>query len=657
MTEVREDRQKDASAPPAPRGSSPTSPQPPRFRPSRGWILFALALLAFNFYLGSRAMQPHSRVRVPYSPFFLQQVRAGHVEEITSKGTAIQGTFTQKVRFDGSKPTTRFRTEVPAFADNNALSRLLERKGVVVNAQPLDTGAPWWQNLLLGFGPTILFIVLLFWLMRRAGNVQNILGSFGRSRARRYQPSGDRVTFADVAGIDEAKAELTEVVDFLRHPDKYRKLGGRIPHGVLLSGPPGTGKTLLARAVAGEADVPFFSMAASEFVEAIVGVGASRVRDLFTQAKEAAPAIVFIDELDAIGRSRTSGVAGFSGGNDEREQTLNQILTEMDGFDSSTSVIVVGATNRPDVLDQALLRPGRFDRRVAVQPPDRAGREAVLRVHTRDVPLAADVDLGRIAATTPGMVGADLANLVNEAALLAARRNHDLVEESDFTDALERIVLGAERQVMMSAEDKRRTAYHEGGHAIVGMLTEGADPVRKVSIIPRGLALGVTFAAPESDRFNYREPEVQAKIKVALGGRAAEEVVYGEASTGAESDIQQLTELARQMVGRWGMSPAIGPIAVLPRDGMGPALPGAAETSPHTQQLVDDEVRRIVEEAHRDVRELLRQNRGKLDSLANALLEHETLDEEDAYAAAGVLRAAMAGAEEYSAAARTRIDA
>src|SRR5207248_1479835 len=400
---------KQSSSPPAPRGSSP-APKPPGFRPSRRWIIFALALLAFNFYLGSRANQPPSRVRVPYSPFFLDQVRAGHVKQITSKGTAIRGTFTQKERYAKSKPTTRFRTEVPAFADNNALSRLLQSKGVIVNAQPLDTGAPWWQNLLLGFGPTILFVLLLFWLMRRAGNVQNVLGSFGRSRARRYEPTGDRVTFADVAGIDEAKAELTEVVDFLRHPDKYRRLGGRIPHGVLLSGLPGTGKTLLARAVAGEADVPFFSMAASEFVEAIVGVGASRVRDLFTQAKEAAPAIVSIDD-----------------------------------------------------------------------------REAILGVHTRGVPLGPDVDLGRIAATTPGMVGADLANLVNEAALLAARRNHELVSESDFADALERIVLGAERQVMISAEDRRRTAYHEAGHAIVGMLTEGADPVRKVSIIPRGV--------------------------------------------------------------------------------------------------------------------------------------------------------------------------
>src|SRR6266511_4290109 len=417
VTEAREDQQNNASVPPpAPRGGSPTPPERPRIRWSM-WLLFALGLLAVNLFFGSRATQAPSRVRVPYSPFFLQQVRDGHVKEITSKGTAIQGTFTQKETFAGSKPTTTFQTEIPAFADNDALSHLLQQEGVIVNAQPLDTGAPWWQNLLLSFGPTILFIFLLFWLMRRAGNVQNVLGSFGRSRARRYQPTGDRVTFADVAGIEEAKAELTEVVDFLRHPEKYRKLGGRIPHGVLLAGPPGTGKTLLARAVAGEADVPFFSMAASEFVEAIVGVGASRVRDLFVQAKEAAPAIVFIDELDAIGRSRTSGVAGFSGGNDEREQTLNQILTEMDGFDSSTNVIVIGATNRPD--------------------------------------------------------------------------------------ALERIVLGAERQVMMTDEDRRRTAYQEGGHAIVGMLTDGADPVRKVSIIPRGLALGVTFAAPESDRFNY----------------------------------------------------------------------------------------------------------------------------------------------------------
>src|SRR5438874_2123097 len=611
---------KQSSSPPAPRGSSP-APKPPGFRPSRRWIIFALALLAFNFYLGSRATQPPSRVRVPYSPFFLQQVSAGHVRSITSKGTAIQGTFRQKERFATSMPTTNFETEIPAFANTDALSNLLQKHGVVVNAQPLDTGAPWWENLLLGFGPTIVFVFLLFWLMRRAVNGQNVLGSFGRLRARRYQPTGDRVTFADVAGIEEAKAELTEVVDFLRHPDKYQKLGGRIPHGVLLAGPPGTGKTLLARAVAGEANVPFFSMSASEFVEAIVGIGASRVRDLFAQAKEAAPAIVFIDELDAIGRSRTSGVAGFSGGNDEREQTLNQILTEMDGFDSSTSVIVIGATNRPDVLDQALLRPGRFDRRVSVQPPDRNGREQILKVHTRGVPLGPDVDLGRIAATTPGMVGADLANLVNEAALLAARRKHDQVMEADFTDALERIVLGAERQVMMTPADRRRTAYHEGGHALVGMLTPGADPVRKVSIIPRGISLGVTFSAPETDRFNYDLRELQARIQVALGGRVAEEVVFDDITTGAESDIQQLTEITRHMVGRWGMSESVGPLAVIARDGAaGPLFPGVSEVSEQTQQLVDSEVRRIVDEAHERVVRLLTSERGKLDSLAGALL-------------------------------------
>src|SRR5215218_4054142 len=640
--------------PPAPRGSLPNPPQRPRFGFSPRWIVFVLALLALNLFISSRAMGPESRVRVPYSPFFLQEVKTRNVEEITSKGTDIQGTFKKEVTFKDSKPTTRFRTEIPAFADTDELSQLLQKNDVTVNAEPLETGTPWWQTLLFGFGPTILFVVLLFWLLRRAGNVQNALGSFGRSRARRYAPSGDKVTFADVAGIDEAKDELSEVVDFLRRPDKYRKLGGRIPHGVLLSGPPGTGKTLLARAVAGEANAPFFSLAASEFVEAIVGVGAARVRDLFKEAKENAPAIVFIDELDAIGRSRTSGVAGFSGGNDEREQTLNQILTEMDGFDPATNVIVLGATNRPDVLDQALLRPGRFDRRVAVQPPDRDEREAILRVHTRGIPLGPDVDLARIAATTPGMVGADLANLVNEAALTAARRTHELIQESDFTDALERIVLGAERQLMMSEQDRRRTAYHEGGHAIVGMLTEGADPVRKVSIIPRGVALGVTFAAPETDRLNYSGPEIVAKIKVALGGRVAEEIVFGQISTGAESDIEQLTGLARQMAGRRGMSDALGPISVIPRDGSVPFFPGAAEVSPETQRLLDDEVRRIVAEARDEVVTLLTENRTRLDALASALLEHETLDEDDAYKAAGVRRPQATLAGELAAAARSR---
>jgi cell division protease FtsH len=619
-------------------GSQSAGTPEPAKRPRRTvwvWVALAAALLAVNYWVGSRATQPAARVRVPYSPFFLNRVRAGDVTAITSRGTAIQGTFERPERYGSSRPTRLFETEIPAFADTKALALSLQRADVVVNAQPLQTSLPWWENVLFNFGPTLLFLGLLVLLMRR-GSAQSVLGSFSRSTARRYSPGGGRITFADVAGIDEAKDELAEVVDFLREPDKYRRLGGRIPHGVLLSGEPGTGKTLLARAVAGEADVPFFSMAASEFVEAIVGVGAARVRDLFKEAKKAAPAIVFIDELDAVGGSRVSGNGGFSGGNDEREQTLNQILTEMDGFDSSTNVIVIGATNRPDVLDPALLRPGRFDRRVTVSPPDRNGREAILNVHARGVPLAPDVDLGRIAATTPGMVGADLANLVNEAALLAARRGRTAVTATDLADALERILLGAERKILMGEDDRRRTAYHEGGHALVGMLTPGADPVRKISVIPRGHALGVTFSAPDADRFNYQQDELEAKIRVALGGRAAEEVVFGKPSTGAESDLEQLTQIARHMVGRWGMSDRIGRVSVLPADGAGPLPPGVSDVSPHTHELVDEEVHRIVEDGYAKVLSLLRENRSRLDALASALLEHETLDEVAAYGAAGL---------------------
>jgi cell division protease FtsH len=633
---------------PAPdgRGRSPQQPKPSR--PSARWLIvgLVLALLAINLWVSSAALSPTSRVRIPYSPTFLTQVTDGNVQSINSTDASIQGTFKHPFGYQSTKPTVYFSTQIPSFADGQALENVLKQHGVVQNATNPDSGPSFFESLLFGFGPTLFFVLIIVLLMRRAANAGGAGGlmSFGRSRARRVEASEQPVTFRDVAGIDEAKEELTEIVDFLKNPDKYLKLGGRIPRGVLLSGSPGTGKTLLARAVAGEASVPFFQMSASEFVEMIVGVGASRVRDLFSQAKAAAPAIIFIDELDAIGRSRSAGGPNISGGHDEREQTLNQILTEMDGFDPRTGVIVLGATNRPEVLDPALLRPGRFDRRVSVQPPDRAGREAILRVHTRSVPLSPDVDLGALASATPGMVGADLANVVNESALLAARRSHSQVNREDLTDALERIVLGAERKVVISDEDRRRTAYHEAGHALVGMLTPGADPVRKVSIIPRGQALGVTFSAPDADRFNYDERHLIAQIKVALGGRSSEEVVFGDLTAGAESDIQQLTRIARMMVGRWGMSRAIGPIAVIPQDGYGPLFPGVSETSESTQRIVDEEVRRIVETAHAEVTELLRAHRSELDALVGALLEHETLDEADAYAAAGMTRESSAAA-------------
>ncbi|MBV9425925.1 MAG: ATP-dependent zinc metalloprotease FtsH [Solirubrobacterales bacterium] len=631
-------------------GRQPPSRQPPR--PSPRWLIVVLiiGLLALNLWISSKALSPNPRVRIPYSPTFLTQIKGQNVSEISSTGDAIQGMFKNPVKYGGSEPTTLFSTQVPSFADGAQLSNLLQSEGVTIDANSPDSGPSFLESLIFGFGPTLLLIALFVLIMRRAAAAGGGGGlmSFGRSRARRVEAAEQPVTFADVAGIDEAKEELTEIVDFLKNPDKYVALGGRIPRGVLLSGAPGTGKTLLARAVAGEAGVPFFLMSASEFVEMIVGVGASRVRDLFQQAKAAAPAIIFIDELDAVGRSRAAGGANITGGHDEREQTLNQILTEMDGFDPRSGVIVLAATNRAEILDPALLRPGRFDRRVSVQPPDRGGREAILRVHTRSVPLDPQVDLGALAASTPGMVGADLANLVNEAALLAARRNHTMVTREDLSDSLERIVLGAERKVMLTEEDRRRTAYHEAGHAIVGMLTPGADPVRKVSIIPRGQALGVTFSAPDADRFNLDQQHLLAQIKVALGGRAAEEIVFGDLTTGAESDIQHLTQIARHMVGRWGMSRAIGPVAVIPRDGYGPLLPGAAETSEATQRLVDEEVRRIVESAHAEVSALLREHRANLDALVARLLDRETLDEADAYAAAALPRNPEAQPEELT---------
>jgi cell division protease FtsH len=610
----------------------------------RVFWLIVLGLLAVN-YLSVALFAPGKEpsVTIPYSPTFLDEMEKGNVLRINTQGASMEGEFKNPVRYSEegqpAEPVKNFETELPSFVlyDSGDLMSRLREKDVKIVAKPINDGRGFLTSLILGFGPVILLVFLFVWLSRRAaGGQMGALGAFGRSRARRVEGDQTKVTFADVAGIDESKAELTEVVDFLKNPEKYQRLGGRIPRGVLLAGQPGTGKTLLARAVAGEAGVPFFSISASEFVEAIVGIGASRVRDLFKQAKEAAPAIIFIDELDAIGRARSSGAGPFSGGNDEREQTLNQILTEMDGFEQGDTVIVLAATNRSEILDAALLRPGRFDRRVTVPAPDKEGRRKILEVHTRSLPLADDVDLDQLAAITPGMVGADIANLANEAALLAARRDHTKVTEADFTDSLEKIVLGAPRGIVLSEEEKRRTAYHEAGHAIVGMLTPGADPVRKVSIIPRTMSLGVTISSPDAERTNYDIDYLKGRIKVALGGRVAEEIVYGSISAGAESDIQQLTGIARQMVGRWGMSEAIGPIAVIPSDAQGPLLPGVSEVSEATQELIDKEVRKLVDEAYAEVTALLIEHRDKLDSLTERLLELETLDMADAYEAAGV---------------------
>jgi cell division protease FtsH len=526
-----------------------------------------------------------------------------------------------------------FTTTLPSFVDPGLEAFLIEN-GVEISAKPIQEGGSPWATLFFAFGPALLLIGLYVWIFRRAaqqGGIGGGLMGIGRSRARRYDQAQDaKVTFDDVAGIDEAENELVEIVDFLRDPPKYTRLGGTAPKGVLLVGTPGTGKTLLARAVAGEAGVPFFSMSGSEFVEMIVGVGAARVRDLFKQAREHAPAIIFIDELDAIGRARGHMAIG---GSSEQEQTLNQILTEMDGFSSREGVIVLAATNQPDVLDKALMRPGRFDRRVVVNLPDKTGREAILKVHTRYVPLAPDASLEEIAATTPGFSGAELKNLVNEAALLAARREQNEVRHQDFLDALEKIVLGPERPILLSRADRERTAYHEGGHAILGLVVPGADPVNRVTIVPRGHALGVTYQRPDSDRYNYPEAYLRARIIGMLGGRAAEEIVYGTKTTGAESDIEQATGLARRMVTRWGMSERLGLVQLAPREnpylsgtnGYGGARPFSEETA----EAIDAEVRKIIGESHDEARRLLTAHRKPLDALVEALLSRETLNEQE----------------------------
>jgi cell division protease FtsH len=627
--------------------------------PRKTWLWF-LFILLINYAL-VRMLMPggEESVTVPYT-VFKEEVRKGNVQAIYSRGDTISGRFAMPVTYpptgdqdqgrsgdskvktkrgwvppSPSKTASTFATTLPAFADPGLETFLIENN-VEISAEPIQEGGNPWMTLLFSFGPALFFIGFYIWLFRRAaqqgaGMMGGGLMGIGKSKARRYDQEKDtKVTFDDVAGIDEAENELVEIVDFLKDTKKYTRLGGTAPKGVLLVGAPGTGKTLLAKAVAGEAGVPFFSMSAAEFVEMIVGVGAARVRDLFKEAREHAPAIVFIDELDAIGRARGQIAIG---GSSEQEQTLNQILTEMDGFSSREGIIVLAATNQPDVLDKALLRPGRFDRRVVVNLPDKSGREAILKVHTRNVPLAKAAVLADLAAVTPGLSGADLKNLVNEAALLAARRDQNEVRHKDFLDALEKIVLGPERPILMSHADRERIAYHEGGHAILGLVVPGADPVNRVTIVPRGQALGVTYQRPDSDRYNYPEAYLRARIVGMLGGRAAEEIVYGTKTTGAENDIEQATNLARRMVTRWGMSERLGLVQLAPQEnpylGGAGGFTGTRPFSDRTAEAIDTEVLKIIGESHDEAKRLLTAHRTQLDALAEALLSRETLNEKE----------------------------
>ncbi|MET0984155.1 MAG: ATP-dependent zinc metalloprotease FtsH [Steroidobacteraceae bacterium] len=635
------------------RAQGPSAPGPAGKLPTRrAWMAFFVILVLNYLLMRLLFPAPDEAVMVPYTAF-KEQVAAENVEAIYSKGASIEGRFVKPVtwppqeeqqaserkasdapwsRLVGSpapRTAKTFTTTLPAFVDPGLESFLIS-KHVEISAMPIQSGSGW-STLLFGFGPAILIIAFYVWMFRRAQQgAGSALMGIGKSKARRYdQDAQSRVTFNDVAGIDEAENELVEIVDFLKDPAKYTRLGGSAPKGVLLIGAPGTGKTLLAKAVAGEAGVPFFSMSAAEFVEMIVGVGAARVRDLFAEARKHAPAIIFIDEIDSIGRARGPLAIG---GSSEQEQTLNQILTEMDGFSGREGIIVLAATNQPDVLDKALLRPGRFDRRVIVNLPDKRGREAILKVHTRGVPLADDVNLGEIAAATPGFTGADLKNVVNEAALLAARRDRQKVGQTEFLDALEKIVLGPERPLLLSAEDRERIAYHESGHAILGLVVPGADPVHRVTIVPRGQALGVTYQRPQTERYNYPEAYLRARIVGMLGGRAAEEIVYGTRTTGAESDIEQATHLARNMVTRWGMSDKVGMVQLMPRQNPylgGPVGMSEKPFSEETARIVDAEIQRIINDSHELAKTLLRKHRRQLDALVAALLKRETVDERE----------------------------
>ena len=574
------------------------------------WLVLGLMfLLLFNIFSRQQPREPE----IIFSEF-LNQVDKGQVKTVTIQGSLIKGE---------TATGEHFKTYAPYDPD---LVKTLREKNVNIAAKPAE-GDPWWMVALVQWFPVLILAGLWIFFMRQMQIGGGKAMSFGKSRAKLLTENTHKVTFADVAGIDEAKDELEEIIQFLRDPKRFTRLGGRIPKGVLLVGPPGTGKTLLARAIAGEAGVPFFSISGSDFVEMFVGVGASRVRDLFVQGKKHAPCIIFIDEIDAVGRHRG---AGLGGGHDEREQTLNQLLVEMDGFEANEGVILVAATNRPDVLDPALLRPGRFDRRVVVPRPDVRGREGILKVHTRKVPLSDDVNVDKLARSTPGFAGADLENLVNEAALLAARRNKDKVEMADFELAKDKVMMGAERRSMvMSLAERKNTAYHEGGHALVAMLLPGADPVHKVTIIPRGMALGVTQQLPLDDRYTYSRDYLMTRLAMMFGGRAAEELTFGHMTTGAGDDIEKATELARKMVCEWGMSKELGPMTFGKREEqvfLGRDIAHHKDYSEHTAIEIDREVRRIIDDAYQKARQLLSDHSPLLQAVAERLLEKEVLD-------------------------------
>ena len=581
------------------------------------WVVLIVMMLLLVSVLRQGTEAPR---QVPYDEL-LSWIEGNQLKKITLEGGQISGETTDSEVFE-SYVNEMFYAEI-----SEELAELRQRNpDVRIETLPPREGSIW-QQMLLWWVPFLVLIGLWFFVIRQMQSGGGKAMSFGKSRARLLTESQHRVTFEDVAGIEESKVELEEIIAFLRDPKKFTRLGGRIPKGVLLVGPPGTGKTLLAKAVAGEAGVPFFSISGSDFVEMFVGVGASRVRDLFQQGKKNAPCIIFIDEIDAVGRHRG---AGLGGGHDEREQTLNQLLVEMDGFESNEGVILIAATNRPDVLDPALLRPGRFDRRVVVPRPDLRGRHAILRVHTRRVPLADDVKLEVIARGTPGFVGADLQNLVNEAALLAARRDANRVTMFDIEQAKDKVIMGTERRSMiMSDEEKRVTAAHEAGHALVAALSKDSDPVHKVTIIPRGMALGVTWTLPEEDQHSHTQKQMLAIIKRAMGGRAAEEVVFDHFSTGASNDLQQATRIARDMICNYGMSERIGPVSYEEENGdvfLGRDFASRKNYSEKTAQLIDEEVKQLLGDLYAEAKQMLTENRTALDAITESLLERETLD-------------------------------